>query len=70
MTVRLTLKFRANNQRIVTDYPNAVEARREVLRQSQRIAGGSWLQGTGHAGELVDINGTVHVDYSIVEVAA
>lgn len=62
-TTMLTVRYRTSGAEVVGIFPNAAEARRELLKKcrDQKL---SW-HGTGHGGSLVDKKGRVRADYTI-----
>lgn len=62
-TVLLTINYRASGASLILPFPNAVEARRELLARARRHR---WrVRGTGAIGALVNRNETVRASYTI-----
>ncbi len=62
-TVLLTINYRASGASLILPFPNAVEARRELLRRADKHR---WQRlGLGSIGSLVNRHGTVRASYTI-----
>lgn len=66
MIVELSISYESKDKTSVClTFPNAAEARRELLRRAGRL---SW-RGTGQAGSLVNAAGKVMAKYRIHQIA-
>lgn len=66
----LTMTYPRSGAVVTLLYPNAAEARRELVRRSQLT--GWQIRGTGQSGALVDADDKVRIEFTIAlkEVAA